>query len=163
MSAAGPGPGRGPLGEGWPSGERGAVGGVEVLPFGFLVFVVGALLLANAWAVVDAKLAVESAAREAGRAYVEAPDGEHAGNLAVAAARSSIAAVGRDPDRMVVVTDDPPFERCAVVRVEAAYRVPALRLPFVGGFGSGITVHGRHREVVDPFRAGLGPRSRCAP
>jgi hypothetical protein len=31
--------------------DRGQVGGIEVLPFGLLVFVVGTLLVANAWAV----------------------------------------------------------------------------------------------------------------
>ena len=37
--------------------------GIEVLPFGILTFVVGALLVANAWAVIDAKIAVSAAAR----------------------------------------------------------------------------------------------------
>ena len=55
--------------------DCGQVGGIEVLPFGLLVFIVGTLLVANAWAVVDAKLAVTSAAREAVRSYVEADDG----------------------------------------------------------------------------------------
>ena len=54
--------------------ERGQAGGVEALPFGLLIFVVGALLVASAWVVVDAKLAVVSAAREAARTYVEAED-----------------------------------------------------------------------------------------
>ena len=43
--------------------------GMEVIPFGLLTFVVGALLVANAWAVIDAKMAVSAAAREATRAY----------------------------------------------------------------------------------------------
>ena len=30
--------------------DRGQVGGIEVLPFGLLVFVVGTLLVANVWA-----------------------------------------------------------------------------------------------------------------
>ena len=38
--------------------ERGQVGNVEVLPFGVLIFVVGALLVSNAWAVIDARMAV---------------------------------------------------------------------------------------------------------
>ena len=33
-------------------GDAGQVGGIEALPFGLLVFVVGTLLIANAWAVV---------------------------------------------------------------------------------------------------------------
>ena len=32
-------------------GDAGQVGGIEALPFGLLVFVVGATLVANAWAV----------------------------------------------------------------------------------------------------------------
>ncbi|MBA2283441.1 MAG: hypothetical protein H0W25_19710, partial [Acidimicrobiia bacterium] len=50
--------------------ERGQMGGIEALPFGLLIFVVGALLVANAWAVIDAKLAVTAAAREAARTWV---------------------------------------------------------------------------------------------
>ena len=52
---------------------------MEVLPFGFLMFVSVTLLLANAWAVIDAKLAVSAAAREAVRAYVESDDPDTGG------------------------------------------------------------------------------------
>ena len=38
-------------------GERGQAGGMEVLPFGLLVFVAGTLLLVNIWGVVDTKFA----------------------------------------------------------------------------------------------------------
>ncbi|MGV3758684.1 MAG: hypothetical protein ACO1PW_03960 [Actinomycetota bacterium] len=48
-------------------GDRGQVAGIEAIPFGLLIFVLGGLLLANAWAVVDAKLATDAAAREAVR------------------------------------------------------------------------------------------------
>jgi hypothetical protein len=142
-------------------GERGVVGGVEVLPFGFLVFVVGALLLVNAWAVVDAKLTVESAAREAGRAYVEAGNPDAAPAAARRSAREVVAGAGRDPDRLVLRNDRPAYVRCAVVTTEVAYRVPSLTLPFVGGFGRGITVHGHHRDVVDPFASGLDGAGDC--
>lgn len=141
--------------------ERGAVGGIEVLPFGLLIFVAGALLIANAWAVVDAKLAVESAAREAGRAYVEVGDAGSAAQAAEAAARSAIEGVGRDPERLELRDNQPLYVRCAVVEHEASYRVPALTIPFVGGFGRGITVRGRHREIIDPFGAGLGSADAC--
>lgn len=141
--------------------ERGVVGGLEVLPFGVLIFVAGALLIANAWAVIDAKLTVESAAREAGRAYVEAPDQATAERDADRAASEAVAGVGRDPGRMVLRDNDPDFARCSVVEHEATYEVPALTLPFIGGFGNGIDVTGRHREVIDPYRQGLGPEHRC--
>lgn len=141
--------------------ERGVIGGVEVLPFGVLIFVAGALLIANAWAVIDAKLTVESAAREAGRAYVEAPDRATAERAAWRAASEAVSGVGRDPERMELRDNDPDFARCSVVEHEAAYDVPALTLPFIGGFGNGITVVGRHREIIDPYRQGLGPEHRC--
>ncbi len=142
-------------------GERGVIGGVEVLPFGVLIFVAGALLIANAWAVIDAKLTVESAAREAGRAYVEAPDRATAERDARRAANEAVAGVGRDPERLDLRDNDPDFARCSMVEHEASYEVPALTLPFIGGFGNGITVTGRHREVIDPYRQGLGPEHRC--
>lgn len=141
--------------------ERGAIGGVEVLPFGVLIFVAGALLIANAWGVIDAKLTVESAAREAGRAYVEAPDRDTAERAASRAAREAVAGAGRDPDRMALRDNNPDFARCSVVEHEANYEVPALTLPFIGSFGNGITVTGRHREIIDPYRQGLGPEHRC--
>lgn len=144
------------------SGQRGVVGGIEVLPFGLLIFVGGALLIANAWAVVDAKLTVEASAREAGRAYGEAPDGDRAARAADAAARDVIANAGRNPERLILERRG-RFERCQVVEHTATYRVPALTIPFVGGFGQGTTVVGRHREVVDPFRAGLGGSDSCGP
>lgn len=141
--------------------EGGAVGGLEVLPFGLLIFVVGILLVVNAWAVVDAKLAAEAAAREAARAYVEAPDAARASMAAREAADEAIAATGRDPDRLDLTDDRPRFVRCAVVTVRTSYEVPALTLPFVGGFGSGIVVRGEHREALDAFRAGLGSEQAC--
>jgi hypothetical protein len=141
--------------------EDGAIGGLEVLPFGLLVFVAGMLLVVNAWAVVDAKLTAEAAAREGARAFVEAPDAASAPGLARTAAEESVAGVGRDPQRLELDLGSSRLVRCAEVTVETAYEVPALTLPFVGGFGSGITVRGRHRELVDAFRAGLGEEQVC--
>jgi len=51
--------------------QRGQIGGFEVLPFGLLLFVAAMLVITNAWAVIDAKHATSSAAREGARAYVE--------------------------------------------------------------------------------------------
>lgn len=128
---------------------------MEVIPFGILTFVVGALLVANAWAVIDAKMAVSAAAREATRAFVEAPvDGDPLA-LADAAARSAIAGAGRDPAKLTLTPLEAVFERCETVRYEASYQVPAVRVPWVGGFGAGFTATARHAEVVDPYRSGL--------
>jgi hypothetical protein len=141
--------------------ERGVVGGAEVLPFGVLVFVGLALVAANAWAVVDAALAVETAAREASRAYVEAHDPTAAPTAARQAAEDAIRGVGRDPSRLALTASGGPYERCAVVEHTATYRVPSLTVPFIGAFGDGFTVTGRHRAVIDPFASGLGAENRC--
>ena len=95
--------------------DRGQLAGIEVLPFGVLIFVVGALLITNAWAVVDAKIAVDAASREAVRTYVEAPDGNTALTAARAAADDTIAAHGRRPELASVTVHhdgDRPFGRC---------------------------------------------------
>jgi hypothetical protein len=142
--------------------ERG-LAGFEVIPAGLLTFVVFLLVIANAWGVVDAKAAAASAAREAARAWVEAPDAETAQAAAVAAARDAIAGYGRDPDRAVIeVRSAGGFGRCARVVVDVSYDVPTVQLPWVGGFaGSAVTARASHSEVVDPFRSGLTGEADC--
>ena len=141
--------------------ERGVVGGIEVLPFGVLIFVAGALLLANLWAVVDAKLTVEAAAREAGRAYAEAPNATVAEADADVAARDAAVGAGRNPAHLKLHNNNPTFARCEVVEYVASYRLPALTIPFLGEVGKGTTATGRHREVIDPFGAGLQGTGDC--
>jgi hypothetical protein len=147
------------------SGDRGQVGGIEAIPFGLLVFVVGGLLIANAWAVVDAKFATDAAAREAARTFVESRDPATAEAEAEAAARATVTAHGRDGEWADVrALDRAAFARCERVTFEVAYEVPALNLPLVGGWGpSPFTVRSRHSEVVDPYRGGVpGEVDRCA-
>ena len=137
--------------------ERGAVGGLEVLPFGLLVFVVGALLVANAWGVIDAKVAASASAREAVRTFVEsdASSTDAAWRDALAVAHETMVGHGRSVDRMAIEHAG-VLQRCAPVSVEVSYRVPAIALPWIGGFGPGvITATGRHAEVVDPYRDGV--------
>lgn len=139
------------------SGERGQVGGIEALPFGLLIFVLGSLLITNAWAVVDAKFATDAAAREAARTFVEGSDEDRAFEDAQAAGRAAIDGHGRDPDRAVIAPVG-TFElaRCERATFEAVYEVPALSIPLIGGFGTApFTVRSSHSEVVDPFRSGL--------
>lgn len=135
--------------------EYGQMAGIEAIPFGMLVFVVGVLVVANAWAVVDAKIAVSSAAREATRAYVEAPPGADPMAEAQAAAEGALRGAGRDPARLRLTQVSGDFSRCQRVQFEAAYPVPALTLPWIGSYGSGYTAAARHSEVVDPFRSGV--------
>jgi putative hemolysin len=161
-------PGRTPRG-----GDAGQVAGIEAIPFGILIFVVGALLIANIWAVIDAKSAVDAAAREATRHYVESQvDGATTPDAAdaVQAGLAALEARGRDPSQATVeltaldgVGGQSGFTRCARATFTAEYQVPALTIPWIGGFGDGFTVTSRHSELVDPFRGGVpGSAESCA-
>ncbi len=144
------------------STERGVVGGLEVLPFGVLIFVMGSLLIANAWAVIDAKLATTSAAREAARAYVESSGAESGARAATRAAEDAIASYGRDVRKLELRQDGAaPFARCNRVTFVASYEVPALSLPFGVGLGGPIDVRSSHSEIIDPFRDGLPVEGSC--
>ena len=157
-----------------PRSDSGQVRGIEALPFGVLVFVVGALLVANAWAVIDAKMAVDAAARQATRHYVESevagpgpPDDQE--KAAVDAGLAALDAHGRDPAEASIGLSaltgsggQAGFSRCARATFTASYEVPALTIPWVGGFGDGIDVTSSHSELVDPFRSGVpGSAAAC--
>jgi len=145
-------------------GDAGQVGGIEALPFGLLIFVVGSLLIANAWAVVDAKFATDAAARQAVRTFVEGDDPDLALADARAAGLDAVEAHGRDPGRAVVrPVGEATLERCSRVTFEAEYEVPALSLPFIGGYGRApFRVRSAHSELVDPFRSGVpGEAEAC--
>lgn len=135
--------------------EAGQVAGIEAIPFGLLVFVVGVLLVANVWAVIDAKMTVASAAREAARAYVEAQRPGDALPAAQAAADEVVRAGGRDPSRLQLTAPSSGFARCQRVTFVAAYPIPAITLPWIGGFGHGFTARARHSELVDLYRSGV--------
>lgn len=135
--------------------ESGQLAGVETIPFGLLTFVVAVLMVANAWAVIDAKVAVSTAAREATRAYVETPAGADPLARAEAAGREAMRGMGRDPTRLVLRSVGGSFGRCETARFEASYRVPAVRVPWIGGLGPDFTATARHAEIVDPYRTGL--------
>ena len=144
-------------------GERGQVGGIEVLPFGFLIFVSITLFLVNVWGVVDAKLAVTSASREGARAFVEAATVDDGLAAAEFRAHEALTAYGRDGDRATVETPRFPdgFVRCARVTVTVRYDVPALTIPFIGGLGGITNVRSTSTEIIDPFRDGLTGEAVC--
>lgn len=138
--------------------ERGQLGGAEVLPFGFLILIAGTLLVANVWGVIDAKLAAESAAREAVRAYVEASSETEALARGEAAAHDALRGHRRDVPEAVRIAAPPAgsFARCNRVAWTVEYDVPTLTLPFIGPFGGRvITARARHAELVDGYRSGL--------
>ena len=143
-------------------GDAGQVGGIEVLPFGFLLFVSVTLLLVNVWGVIDTKLAVTSAAREAARAYSESDDERSARLAAVARATETLTAYGRSVDRASIdVPVLPQLERCARVTVTVSYEVPGIVIPFLGGLGGSRTVTSSFTELVDPYRDRLAGVARC--
>lgn len=144
-------------------GDDGQVGGIEVLPFGFLVFVSATLLFVNVWGVIDAKFAVTAAAREAVRAFAES-DTESAGMTAShRRGMETLDAYGRGGTRAVVETPvlDGPFARCSRVTIRVTYAVPVIAIPFLGGFGSLAPVESTATEVVDPFRSGPAGNANC--
>ena len=143
-----------------PPREDGFVGGFEGLLFGVLVFVVGGLIVAYAWAVIDTKLAVVDAARLAAREYVQAPDASSAATAAVQAADQSLQGWGRDPLQAAVSVSG-GFARCARVTVTVRYPAPLLELPWVGRLGAGGDVGAQQSELVDPFRSGLPGTATC--
>jgi hypothetical protein len=144
--------------------DAGQVAGIEALPFSVLIFVIGSLLVTNAWAVVDAKMAGTHAARQAARAYVEARDHREAEGRATAAARQAIEGYGRNPDRLRIHIEHSSgraWGRCVRVRAVTRYRVPALTLPWIGGYGSGFDAVADHSEIIDPYRSGIAGEARC--
>ncbi len=137
--------------------DAGQMGGIETIPFGVLVFVIGTLLVAQAWAVVDARFAADAAAREGVRTFVEAPDETTAISRSHEAAADAVAGHGRDPSKLVI--DEPSYDggsfaRCAPVTFTVHYQVATLTLPWIGGRGDGYVVTARHSEIIDPYRSG---------
>ncbi|MGH8902818.1 MAG: hypothetical protein ACRDYA_14375 [Egibacteraceae bacterium] len=140
--------------------EAGAVGGFEAIPFGVLIFVLGTLLVANAWALIDANFAVAAAAREAARAFVEADPAGDPLEEAMAAAAATLTAYGRDPGLMEL---DPvgEFARCEQISMTVTYPVPVVVLPGLTPLGQGLTATSTYSEIVDPLRSGLEGEATC--
>jgi hypothetical protein len=124
----------------------------------------------NAWGVIDAKFATDAAAREAARAFVEsdvgsADDVDTAIANGARAGGDALTAHGRDEGRAeVAIVDlepDGQFVRCARVTYEVTYEVPAIHLPFIGGYGDAFRIRSSHSEIVDPFRDGVPGTATC--
>lgn len=147
-------------------GDRGQVAGIEVLPFGLLIFIAGALLLTNIWGVVDAKFATDAAAREATRYVVEVARSDVAPSDVVDGAtdiaRQTLDDHGRPaPATVTIEPDAAAFTRCQRIRVTVRSEVPAIRIPFIGGFGDPFDIVATHSELIDPTRSGVAGRADC--
>jgi hypothetical protein len=142
---------------------EGGQAAAEVLAVGAIVVITVTLVVVRTWAVVDAKFRIESAAREAARAYVEASGPGEADADARRAAWSAMG-VGGPTD----VPGDPAgfyerrggFGRCERIDIRLRWEVPGLRA-WVVTLGA-VTVTGSHTEVVDPYRTGRDGPARCA-
>lgn len=145
--------------------EAGFVAGGEALALGLVVFVVGTLLVLSAWRLVDGRLAVETAAREAARGLVEAPvavllDPAAGQQLADARARATMVAhrgpEGPDATWSFVSTGvTGTAARCAPVTASVTVRIDTVRLPVIGGGFGTVTLTGEHTERIEPYRGGL--------
>ena len=132
-------------------GDAGQVAGIEAVPFGLLVLLVGVLLVAHTWAVVDARFRATVAAREATRAYVESTGGTPGLEAAQRAAAVEPAATIDGPTTA---------RRCATAGFRATIDVPAIGVPWRGDRPH-VRVRAQHREVVDPYRDGLAGTADC--
>lgn len=142
---------------------EGGQAAAEVLAVGAIVVITVTLVVVRTWAVVDAKFRIESAAREAARAYVEASGPGQADADARRAAWSAMGAAGPmdvpgDPAAFYVRRGG--FGRCERIDIELRWEVPALQA-WVVTLGA-VTVTGSHTEVVDPYRSGRNGPARCA-
>ena len=131
--------------------ERGVVAGLEGLVFGVLVLMAGTVLVVDAWSVLDTRSSLDGAAREYLRAYTEAADPRTAADEGDRAARGALDGRGTVPAVRITAPDPGRFGPCARAEVELAATVPAVRLPFVGDFGT-TEIRVRHAELVDAHR-----------
>lgn len=149
--------------------QGGFVAGAESLLFGCLVFVVGTMLVINAWGVVDARMAADAVARQVARTLVEADPGAGltlelatvANRVATDLGRPGPVVLGYADDTSDVTNPGTLLTRCREVTVTATLTSTTIELPFIGGWGSPWDVTGRHTEVVDPFRSGLPGEVDC--
>lgn len=140
-------------------GERGAIGGLEALPFSVLIFVAGTLLLMSAWAVIDTTQAAGAAAREGARALSESTESDAGRIAAERAAAEAFAAHGGDPSALTVSIDG-DLRRCGPVRVRVRVTEPAIAIPLIGGLGP-TEITASHTERVESLRSGLPGEVRC--
>lgn len=138
-------------------------GGSAIVEFCYLALL---LLVPLAYAMLTlfqlqkAAYAVSSASREAGRAFVTAPDAGAGYGAALAAARVAASdhrlslgadalSIGCSPDPSCSLV---PGERVEI-RVDVQVPLPLVPRVFDGALPASVAVSGRHVETVDRYRA----------
>lgn len=133
--------------------------GAEVIA-GCIVLVIGLVFVfANLWMVLDAKMAVSGAARNAAQAYVE----QNSASEAESAAQTEVAATlgSRFNDRWKAETRVDRFARCQPISVRVSVTLPLIAVPFVGSLGGTKTVSATHESRIDPYRSGVPGEVDC--
>ncbi len=126
------------------------VGGAEALALATVVVLAGMILILNAWAVVENRMAIEGASREYLRAYTEADDPATAATDARRAATAVLADRPALLERLVI--DPPPpelFGPCAPAGVTLSARVPSIHIPAIGTQWGEHTVSVSAVELID--------------
>lgn len=138
--------------------EGGFVAGAESLIFGVVIFVLGTIVVLNAWSALDARFAAAAAARDAVRAVVQAPAGSDLAAVAESAAVAAFAGHGREPAGLEVIWigdgDGPQRARCGEVRFRVETTVDVVLLPRWSSPPS-FQVSALHAELVESYRAGI--------
>lgn len=132
------------------SGTDHGMAGAETWALGVLVFAVGSLLVAWAWAAVRARSDAAAIAHEYLRAFTEAPDAATAYAVADDAVRTVAAERRIDPTR-VRVTPPEGFGRCRLATVTVRLEVAGPRLAGIAGLGPA-EVRVTRAEMTDPYR-----------
>lgn len=101
--------------------------------------------------VAHAKIAVQAAAREAGRELATAPSEEQGLADADVAARSAADGYGLAADGLTVDLESNGFERGGTVTATVSYDVGLGGLPLIDALD--VTVSSSHAEQVDPYRS----------
>lgn len=131
------------------SDDRGQAAGFEMWAIGILVFVSGTLLVVEAWASLNARSSAGQMAQEYVRAYSESTTRLEATTSGDRAARTVAEARHVTTYR---VTPPARFGPCQLVAVTVAIDLPAMRIPFIGSWGTH-TVTATRRELTDPYRS----------
>ena len=101
--------------------------------------------------VTEAKVAVQAAARESGRALAVAPSEEQGVADALAAADAIAASYELDGSKFTVEVDPGGFARGGTVTSEVRYSVSLADLPLLGFLDVGVTAS--HSERIDIYRS----------
>lgn len=101
--------------------------------------------------VVEAKIAVQAAARESSRALAVAPSEEQGITDALTAGENVVDGYGLDGDRLTIDLDSGGFDRGGTVTSEVRYSVSLSDLPLLSFFD--VDVGASHSERIDIYRS----------